>query len=192
MASVKPAGELRAPENPANTVPGLESKYYEGNFDGLPDFSALTPAKVGTVAFPALNVATRKMDFAIEYTGFLTVPTDGDYVFIAGSDDGSRISIGSTVVADNNGAHPFSEVEGTIGLKAGTHAFTVAYFQRDLLSGLTVSYSGPGIPRRDILPAAFSHVVARETSKAMQAATVPLPVTPPFPAGARSPSLLTH
>ncbi|WP_324672205.1 N,N-dimethylformamidase beta subunit family domain-containing protein [Hymenobacter sp. GOD-10R] len=157
--TVNANNSLRVPENPANTVAGLDYKYYEGFWDVLPNFPTLTPVKTGTIATPNLSVASRNYGYAIQYTGYVTVPVDGQYTFFTSSDDGSRLYIGSTLVVDNDGLHDTKERLGTIGLQAGTHAFTVAFFQNGGGENLTVSYQGPSLSKQVIPASALRRVV---------------------------------
>lgn len=143
---------LRAPENPASTAAGLDYKYYEGTWNVLPTFSSLTAIKSGTAASFDLSLRNRDDNFAFSYTGFVDVPADGTYTFYTSSDDGSRLYIGSTLVVDNDGLHDLQERSGTIGLKAGKHAFTVTFFEQEGGESLSVSYSSAAIGKT-LLPA---------------------------------------
>lgn len=148
--TVSAASSLRNPENPANVVAGLDYAYFEGNWDVLPNFSALTAVKTGTVANFDLSPRNQNDYFAFRFTGFVNVPTDGEYTFFTSSDDGSKLFIGSTEVVNNDGLHGVQERSGTIGLKAGRHAITVTFFEKTGGEALTVSYQGPGIAKQAI------------------------------------------
>ncbi|ARK09617.1 PA14 domain-containing protein [Fibrella sp. ES10-3-2-2] len=160
-ATVTPAPvavSLRTPENPANTVAGLDYGYFEGSWGTLPNFSALISAKAGINALPDLTVRSRDSNYGIRYAGYITVPTDGVYTFYTYSDDGSKLLIGTTEVVNNDGGHAEQERSGTIGLKAGTHAICIPYFQGGGGQALTVSYSGPGITKRTIPASAYQRI----------------------------------
>ncbi|TGE04530.1 malectin domain-containing carbohydrate-binding protein, partial [Hymenobacter fodinae] len=147
------AGEaLRTPENPSGTAAGLDYKYYEGYWSQLPDFNTLKPIKTGQVANFDLSMRQRDSGYGVQFTGFITVPQDGMYTFFTNSDDGSKVFIGSTEVLYNNNSQGNSEKSGSIGLKAGTHAFTVTYFQSGGGQLLNVNYQGPGVPKQ-VIPA---------------------------------------
>lgn len=150
---------LRTPENPANAVAGLDYQYYEGFWDALPNFSSLTPTTTGTVTSFDLNaVVQRNYGYTVHYTGYVTVPADGQYTFTTLSDDGSRLYIGSQLVVDNDGLHGDQERSGTIGLRAGTHAFTVDFLQNGGDQHLLVSYQVPGQSRQLIPTQALRRV----------------------------------
>lgn len=148
--SPTPVAALRPADNPANAVSGLSYAYYQGAWSDVPTFSSLTPIKTGDVTSFSLAPRTRNDDFAFNYTGYIDVPTDGTYTFYTSSDDGSILSIGQTVVVDNNGLHATQERSGAIGLKAGKHAITVGFFERGGGEVLNVSYEGPGISKQSI------------------------------------------
>lgn len=139
---------LRDPENPANTVAGIDYKYYEGTWSSLPDFTALTPVKTGTLANFSLSPKNVSDHFGFVYSGFINVPTNGLYTFYTNSDDGSKFYIGTTEVVNNDGSHAAQEREGSIGLKAGKHAFKVVYFDGTSTEGLNVSWAGPGLTKQ--------------------------------------------
>ena len=159
------SGNLRVPENPANTVAGLNYAYYEGVWGALPAFGTLTPVRTGTATAIDVSPRLRDDEFALRHTGYVTVPTDGTYTFYTSSDDGSQLFIGSTLVVDNDGLHATQERSGTIGLKAGTHALTVTFFERGGYQLLSASYAGPGIAKA-VIPAASLRRVP-PTSKAL-------------------------
>ncbi len=141
---------LRDPDNPANTVNGLDYKYFQGNWTVLPDFGTLSPVKTGTVNNFDLSPRNQNDNFGFRFTGFINVPTDGVYTLYTSSDDGSKLYIGSTLVVNNDGLHGAVEKSGTIGLKAGKHAVTVDFFDGQFSESLAVSYSGPGISKTTV------------------------------------------
>ncbi|MBC8082985.1 MAG: T9SS type A sorting domain-containing protein, partial [Hymenobacter sp.] len=159
-----PVTNLRVPENPASTVAGLDYKYYEGVWNQLPNFGALPVVRTGTATDLRLTMRQREAHYATQFTGFVTVPTDGQYTFSTTSDDGSKLYIGSTQVVDNDGIHPDVERSGTIGLRAGTHAVTIAYFQGEGGQVLTVSYAGPGINKQPLPAASLRRIAGSGTS----------------------------
>ncbi|RYE14521.1 MAG: hypothetical protein EOP51_28015, partial [Sphingobacteriales bacterium] len=134
--------------NPANTVNGLDYKYYEGSWSVVPNFTALTPVKTGTVTNFDLSVANSSDNFGFSFTGYINVPADGVYTFYTTSDDGSNLYIDNVLTVANDGLHAAIEKSGTIGLKAGKHAISTGFFEQGGGEVLTVSYSGPGITKQ--------------------------------------------
>ena len=158
------SGGLLPAVNPTNTINGIDYKYYEASdFTSVPDFSKLTPVKTGTVTNFDIDIAKRPEDFAVNFSAYIDVPTDGQYTFYTSSDDGSMLYIDNQLVVNNDGEHALREQSGTIGLKAGKHAISVGYFQRKIIASLSVSYSGGGISKQAI-PSTVSYIVSTSNS----------------------------
>lgn len=137
---------------------GLDYAYYEGNWEQLPDFNKLSPVKTGIVSTLNLSQRNKNDQYGFRFTGYIQIPTDGIYTFYSSSDDGSQLYIGSTLVVNNNSTHAELEKSGNIGLKAGKHAITVTYFERDRYDVLKVYYAGPGITKQSIPASALYRV----------------------------------
>ena len=151
QVTVNAAGVTLLPAvNPANTVNGLDYKYYEGSWSLLPDFNALTPVKTGTVNSFDISVKNRGDLFGFSFTGFINVPADGVYTFYTSSDDGSKLLIDNVLVVDNDGLHGEQERSGTIGLKAGKHAVNGLFFEQGGGEVFTVSYEGGGLSKQAV------------------------------------------
>ena len=148
--------------NPANTVNGLDYKYYQASsYGAVPVFSTLTPVKTGTTTTFDISLANRATSFAFNYTGFINVPSDGQYTFYTTSDDGSNLYIDNVLVVSNDGVHSSLEKSGIIGLQAGKHAISVGYFQQTGGKVLTVSYSATGILKRAVPASALYRISAQ-------------------------------
>lgn len=131
-------------------APGVRFSYFEGDWEGLPEFATLKSAKADTLANFSLAPRRQVEHFGFEYTGYIRVSTDGVYTFFTESDDGSRLYIGDTLVVDNDRLHGMQEVKGVIALSAGLHPIKVTFFQKTGGLGLVVSYQGPGIAKQPI------------------------------------------
>ena len=123
---------------------------YAGTWSALPNFNSLSPVATGTSPVIDLSVTTRTANFGIQFTGTLTVPQAGTYLFSTRSDEGSDLRIDSTTVVNNDGLHTSREIEGTIALTAGTHSLRVRYFERTGAQALQVNYAPPGGGKRAI------------------------------------------
>jgi hypothetical protein len=97
-----------------------------------------------------LSPANKDYIFSFNFTGYVDVPSDGQYTFYTNSDDGSKLYIDDVLVVNNDGTHGAQEESGTIGLKAGKHAISVGFFQQTGDKILTVSYSGSNISKQTI------------------------------------------
>jgi len=147
----KPAANVGA------TLPGLRYTYFEGEWDRLPDFSALAPLSQGESA--GFDLTPRRQDdrLAFVYEGFVRVPQDGLYVFYTESDDGSRLAVDGQQVVLNDGQHAMQERQGELALARGLHRLRVEFFEKAGEEGLRVSYKGPGITKQPIPIDALSH-----------------------------------
>jgi len=145
----------RPAEKVVSVQPGLRYAYFEGEWDVVPDCSKLK-ARAGGV-LPNFDLSPRKVkeDFGFDFSGFIHVPKDGVYAFFVSSDDGSRLSIGDTLVVDNDGLHGMQERRGVVALAAGLHSIQVRYFNRTGSDGLAVSWQGPGFAKKSIPASAF-------------------------------------
>ncbi|MFN3194295.1 MAG: trypsin-like peptidase domain-containing protein [Aureliella sp.] len=155
------------PLGPAQTVeasaPGLNWQHYEGSWGSLPDFAAFQPTDRGTCESPAVDVHGGSTDdFALVFTGFIDLPTDGVWQFGTTSDDGSRLYIDDDLVVDNDGIHAPVERTGYRRLAAGLHAIRIEYFERGNGEELTLRFSGPDQPWIEIPASAFRRPAASE------------------------------
>jgi hypothetical protein len=109
-----PAGDSGIALETTVTVP-MVNFLGEGG-EGRYENNALPPAGVGD-------------HYAVRATGFVQIPTSGDYTFGINSDDGGRIRInGSDLMVDDSYHGPLDNF-GTINLSAGTHSFEVIMFE---------------------------------------------------------------
>ena len=147
-------------DRPGRRAPGLSYEFYRGQFKNVRDFltRAGEPEAKGVAMGPDLQAVIEDEtnaeplpvvnDFALIFTGFVDVPTEGIYTFFVRSADGARLTIGDQVVADNDGIHGPAERSGRVGLREGTHAFRLEYFKAAnpaYKPVLEVSIEGPGM-----------------------------------------------
>lgn len=144
---------------------GLLYRYYEGNWDQLPDFNALTPVNKGIT--PNVDISLRNVNdyFGFVWEGNITIPTPGDYTFETVSDDGSKLyfnanySSGAQALVNNDGLHgPWSPVAANINIpSAGSYPIAITFFEKNLGEAMQVYWTGPGIPRQLIPNSAFTY-----------------------------------
>ena len=124
--------------------------FYRHQSSKLPNFSDLKPASTGESFGFDLSVSTRPNDYAIRFTSFLRIQTEGEYQFWLGSDDGSKLIIDDKVVADCDGIHPHQTVEGKKTLGVGFHEIIVEYFQGGGEATLEVQIAGQGLAQQPL------------------------------------------
>lgn len=133
----------------------LNYEFYDGAPAGntvanIPTTGALATGTVSDFDVDALQVTHDPGDadnFAIRYTGNITITTAGSYTFYTSSDDGSTLSIDGTQIVNNDGAHAIAEQSGTVVLTAGLHTIEVLFFEATVDESLSVSYEGPSIAK---------------------------------------------
>jgi hypothetical protein len=82
----------------------------------------------------------------------LTVPADGTYEFRLTSDDGSRLTIGETLVVDHDGLHGATSKDGAVTLTAGTHPLFAEFFEAGGGQQLTLAWRPPGAADFAVVP----------------------------------------
>ena len=150
-----PAPTPTPPSVPSDMVAGLNYAYYEGHWSVLPAFAGETAVKTGSVTNFDLSVRDQDSDFGVVFTGYIKVPATGDYTFVLGSDDGSRLYLDEKLVVDNDGLHGMREQEGTVTLTEGMHAIAVSYFEQSGKEQLQVSWKNTahGVTTAQAIPA---------------------------------------
>jgi mono/diheme cytochrome c family protein len=146
--------------NDLDIASGLQYAYYEGSWEKLPDFGKLTPKEVGDATNFDVNVVKRKDNFALRFDGTIRIDKEGEYLFLIGSDDGSRLVIDEKEVINNDDIHPFQQKRKKIKMTTGLHTVAVEYFEQAGEEVLQVDFEGPGMPQ---MPLA-SLIVATKTS----------------------------
>jgi hypothetical protein len=115
---------------------GLYFQYYEGKWNGIPDFSSQNPLKRGLATnFLVGDIADNKNDFGLRYTGYIEIPEDGMYYFRCSADDAGSLKIHDELVCLDGK----SEVDalaskqigssGAIALSKGVHPVEIDYIE---------------------------------------------------------------
>jgi mono/diheme cytochrome c family protein len=145
-------------------LPGVKFDYYQHKVANaaIENVGRSKPKATGRIdRFTADIPGHRENNFAVKFTGILTIPKPGKYTFFTTSDDGSRLYIDAREIVENDGVHPASEKQGEVELTAGGHPIIVTYYQEAGESSLKVEWSGPGLQRQEIPPAALHYAGQR-------------------------------
>ena len=148
---------LPAKTQTVGAEPGLSYAYYEAAFQNTADFGGQTQASTGTTPDFSLTPRKRDTNFGFKYEGYLTVPATGLYTFGTTADDGTALVMDGQTVIASNGPHGATAASGQIALAAGSHPFTLFYFQDGGDFSLRVTWQGPDIPAQAIPASALSH-----------------------------------
>ena len=109
-------------------VPGIGYKYYEGNWELLPDFSKLNPIESGSLKTFNLEKAKIHQFYGFAFTAWYNAPKDGVYTFWLAVDDGAKAYIDDNELIDIDGMHGTIEKKVQVGLQKGWHKVYVPYF----------------------------------------------------------------
>jgi alpha-L-fucosidase len=126
-------------------IGGLHYRYFEGNWDSIPDFSLLSPVAEGITGNVGLSFKKQPDYFAVEYSGYILVPADDVYTLYLASDDGSRLYIGEELIIDNNYQHGIVEKSGIIALSAGLHPVRITFFEKTGGDQISLAISNAGM-----------------------------------------------
>lgn len=143
---------------PAATVgklaQGLTCREFHGDWDAMPDFSALTATK----SFSASKLEVpQKKGLPEEYVGrvyegYVSIPADDVYTFDLTSDDGSRLWIDDKIAVNSDGLHSAVAKSGSVALAAGWHKIKIEWFNKTGDAALDVSF-GPAGGKKVVLGA---------------------------------------
>ena len=130
--------------------PGLSLRCYEGAWEKLPDFAALSPVLGLEGQAVGLPKQVRDEDIGLAFTGWLVAPRDGMYRLYLSSDDGSRLWLDGQLAIDADGLHGATEHVADVPLAAGPHRLRLDFFQHLGGRGLDLLWSGPGIAKQAV------------------------------------------
>lgn len=137
-------------------VEGLRYRYFEGKFsDCGPALLEAEPVGAGTIREVGLPPEHREDFFGVILEGEIEVPVGGSWTFGLTSDDGSRLWIDGREVVVHEGLHAPSRREGSVDLDAGWHGIRVSMFEYSGGEELSLDWSGPGVARAAVPPAAL-------------------------------------
>lgn len=147
-----PTESLRTAPLPSGYNNGLTSKYYvdSGNHDFGTNQIRFLMRNEPTVNFEwgdnvAPAVGAPHNNFLIKFEGYVTAPIAGDYKFRTISDDGIRVTLGTTTIINNWTEHsPTTDTSSTITLTAGEkRKIIIEYFELNGGAKLQLLWDGP-------------------------------------------------
>lgn len=137
------------------------------NLSSMPDFANIGLAPAAMAALTDLNLTTvdavngplvETEQIALRIEGQLLVPANGSYTIYLNVDDGGSLILDGTRIIDRQSA---GESNTALTLTQGTHSLVVEYRQRTGNARIIMSWQGPGIPTKQVIPSsAFSGLQA--------------------------------
>ncbi len=129
---------------------------FPGNADEVRGRTRLVTS--GVTEKPGVELKQREDYFGLLFSGYITVPDDGEYTFFTTSDDGSRLYIDGKLIVNNDGDHGMTERSGKVTLTKGDHAFHVTFYEIASGEGLEIRWQGPAFRKQLIPSGVFSHM----------------------------------
>lgn len=160
VAGVRPNGQISdpavvrvvevAPEPVQVREPGLRRLEAPVAWRVTGDLAAVAGAVSRIVAAVDLAEAPRGETFALQFDGWLRIPSDGLYTFHLTSDDGSVLRLGGQVVVDNDGLHPPALQSARMRLRKGDYPLQIRFIQGGGGAELRLEVEGPEVSRRPV------------------------------------------
>lgn len=121
------------------------------------------PNTSASSGFPGMPSALQSQvgfdGYSLDISGYLNVPTTGNYVFDLLSDDGAILLINDQVVIADDSLHaPHTSTSASIRLNAGLNRINVIYYQGPQSQiALQLKWTGPNLSQQVIPSTALSH-----------------------------------
>ncbi len=142
--------ELIQPDESGTVASGISYNYYTGSFFSVMDYSEMKPEKSGVASKINLEPREDEQYFAINFKGYIEIPSDGLYTFYLISNDGSKMFLHGREFINSDGLHPALERFRTVALLAGKHAIELKYFQGGGSNFLKLMWEGPGFEKQEV------------------------------------------
>ncbi|MEM8969043.1 MAG: family 16 glycoside hydrolase [Bacteroidota bacterium] len=127
----------------------ISYEHYEGKFQSFDTLSTLEPQNSGSADSISYQVVQQPQDYALVFSGNLSVPTTGDYLMTLRSAGGSWLWIDDKMVVDNGEGNRV-DIPGYSNtyLEEGEHPFKLVFNKPGWgwRQGLAWEYEGPEIP----------------------------------------------
>ena len=146
-----------------NSVPdhspkkGITYAVYEGTWRKLPDFTKLKALEKGISDTISRNLTQRKDTFGILFSGYISIPADGMYLFDLSSDDGSILFVDGLEFINLDGNHGLMRKSFAAPLQKGFHRFELKYYDNTGNETLKLKVKKAGPDKWLDLPDAFWH-----------------------------------
>ena len=133
---------------------GLRGEYFDND-----DFTNLkltrTDATVDfNLGFSSPDPAINAESFSVRWTGQVTAPATGNFVFVTQSDDGVRLWLGNQLLIDNSTPHPVTEDRSAaIALTSGqSYNLRLEYFDLTANAVIRLMWIRPGQTTPEVIP----------------------------------------
>ena len=136
-----------------NKIPGINYKYYEGEWENLPDFEREDLIEEGNCDAITVDIIEKEENFGLNFEGYIEIPNTGIYTFFLRSNDGSKLMIGDKILSTIDGVaglDPIFAAPSRIALEKGFHPIRVDYFQKKTRKTLFIEITGPNMNQQNV------------------------------------------
>lgn len=154
---IVPSDMLRSSVQQVNDTQGMSAKFYKDTDNSRTFKSDQAPFYVQNYTNMNVNWGTSSPapydpdgqfsdNFLVRFSGYLTVPSTGDYTFGSGADDGQRLWVNNVKVVDNWNNHPYTENWSSVPvhLNAGqVIPIVLEYFDAGGVGRVNLQWQGP-------------------------------------------------
>lgn len=147
----------RSAGSPRGTTPGLVQELYKGKFANLRGLAQTPAENLGASQAFDLSPFKDQDSFALAWSGWLKIPSTGEYTFTLGSDDGSRLWIGNALALDHDALQAYSEKSTKCRLVEGWYPVRIEYFDGGGARNFRMFMTPPNGLRRELSPLDFVH-----------------------------------
>ncbi|MGJ8649453.1 MAG: sulfatase-like hydrolase/transferase [Opitutaceae bacterium] len=167
--ATRPYDSALVPNSDRELEPGLRYYAYEGIWSYVPEFRDIRPIRTAPCDSIDLSLRARDQHHGLLFSGYIDIPTGGDYTFHLSSDSGANFFIHEAHVIDDDYHHDRSEQSGTTKLEAGLHPFRLYYRHATAsIHELELSWEGPSITKQTIPASAFYRIPEIKTTVGVQ------------------------
>lgn len=135
-------------------IQGVSYEIYNGDWDNLPDFVALSATKeadnTGAISHFSSPSKITNTQFSARLSAKIKIDTADNYQFFLESVNGSRLLIDGELLIDNDGLHPLQEQSNSLYLVQGEHEIIIEYFVKNTPPKLSLSYSSTAFSKQSI------------------------------------------
>lgn len=107
------------------SLSNISYKTWSGQFKVVDDFANLKPETTGTSNELSLEVVSAEDQYAVHYTGTITVQVDAEYQFIMAYTGAARLLINGQQLVNTQSADSWRGDDAKIELKAGSYPFEI-------------------------------------------------------------------
>ena len=150
--------EIPVPMTLPPLVQGLDFEAFTGIWPWLPEFENLSPDSTGRFAhgIDLSDLTSTSVDEGLYLSGYLSVPSAGNWTFSLSSDSGAVLKIHDIVAVDDDFNHDGGTVSSTLNLAVGHHPVRIYYYNKTVNAPvLNFRWSGPGVEEEEVPVTAF-------------------------------------